>query len=307
MSSNEERRWVNHYTGPETPINTICEQFSKYEGGNIELTKDDANGIATIKINHPERRNALSGILNYITDCRDFMVKFNSLTGRMMVDLWNAVNVLSNWKDGKGVILYSVGETFCSGGDLNTVRKISNPDDGFKMATLMHKTLTCLHQLPLISVALVQGKALGGGAELATACDFRLFTGKGEIGFVQGKMGVVTGWGGGTRLVQLLGQHRALELLLTSRQVSASEALSLGLANDIVKSVELLEAVEETKQWLQLKLNHAPQIVHALKQIVATARAVPYEESLKNERQVFAMLWGGDANKKALEQNIKHK
>lgn len=225
----------------------------------------------------------------------------------MMVELWNAVNILSDWKDGKGVILHSVGEIFCSGGDLNTVRQISNPDDGFKMATLMHKTLTFLHQLPLISVALVQGKALGGGAELATACDFRLFTEKGEIGFVQGRMGVVTGWGGGTRLVQLLGQHRALELLLTSRQVAASEALAFGLANDIIKSVELSEAVEETKRWLQLKLNHAPQIVHALKQIVATARAVPYEESLQNERQVFAILWGGDANKKALEQNIKHK
>jgi ethylmalonyl-CoA/methylmalonyl-CoA decarboxylase len=225
----------------------------------------------------------------------------------MMVDLWNAVNTLEDWKTGKGIILHSVGETFCSGGDLNTVRQISNPDDGYKMATLMHDTLTRLHQLPLISVALIQGKALGGGAELATSSDFRLFTEKGEIGFVQGRMGVVTGWGGGTRLVQLLGQHQALELLLTSRQIPASAAVTLGLANGITKSVELSEAVEETKQWLQLKLNHAPQIVHALKQIVATARAVPYEESLRNERQVFAMLWGGDANKKALEQNIKHK
>ena len=196
---------------------------------------------------------------------------------------------------------------FCSGGDLNTVRQISNPDDGFKMSTFMHKTLTKLHQLPLISVALVQGKALGGGAELATACDFRLFTANGEIGFVQGKMGVVTGWGGGTRLVQLLGQHRALDLLLTSRQVAASEAVNMGIANAITQSTGLNEAIEETKDWLKVKLTHAPQIIHALKHLVATARAVPYEDSLMNERQVFAMLWGGDANKKALEQNIKHK
>nr|SVE88021.1 EOG090X06RW [Daphnia similis] len=225
----------------------------------------------------------------------------------MMVNLWNAVNELEDWKSGKGIILHSVGETFCSGGDLNTVRQISNPDEGYKMSTLMHNTLTRLHQLPLISVALIQGKALGGGAELATACDFRLFTENGEIGFVQGRMGVVTGWGGGTRLVQLLGQHRALELLLTSRQIAAPEAVAMGLANGITKSSELTEAVEEAKQWLQPKLCHAPQIIHALKHIVATARAVPYEESLLNERQVFAMLWGGVANKKALEQNIKHK
>lgn len=61
MSLNEERRWVNHYAGPETPIRTIYEQFSKYEGGKVELMKDEKSGIATIQINHPDRRNALSG------------------------------------------------------------------------------------------------------------------------------------------------------------------------------------------------------------------------------------------------------
>ena len=81
----------------------------------------------------------------------------------------------------------------------------------------------------------------------------------------------------------------------------------MGLANGIVNSSDLFEAVEEAKMWLQQKLNHAPQVIHALKHIVATARAVPYETSLENERRVFAMLWGGEANKKALEQNIKHK
>ena len=308
IMSTHGRRWVNHYTGPETPITSICEQFVQYKSGSIDLMKNDETGIATITINHPERRNALSG--NRSFQLIAIMLSYQwyiCLLGSMMVDLRNIVDELNDWKSGKGIVLHSVGETFCSGGDLNTVRKISNPDDGFKMATLMHDTLFRLHQLPLVSVALVQGKALGGGAELATACDFRLFTEKGEIGFVQGKMGVVTGWGGGTRLVQLLGQHRALELLLTSCQLSATEALTLGLANGITKTTELTEAVEETKAWLSQKLVHQPQIVHALKHIVANARALPYTESLRNEREVFAMLWGGDANKKALEQNIKHK
>lgn len=107
--------------------------------------------------------------------------------------------------------------------------------------------------------------------------------------------------------MQLIGQHRALDLLLTSRQVGASEALNLGLANGITSTDELIPAVEEARSWLQLKLGHAPQIVHALKQIVATARAVPYEDSLRNERRVFAALWGGEANREALGRNIKHK
>lgn len=62
LAMTDEKRWVSHYSGPETPIQDICEQFSKYQGGKIELSKDEESGVATITINHPERRNALSGI-----------------------------------------------------------------------------------------------------------------------------------------------------------------------------------------------------------------------------------------------------
>ena len=194
-----------------------------------------------------------------------------------MVQLWDIVNTLEEWKEGKGVILHSIGDTFCSGGDLNTVRHISNPDDGFKMSTLMHDSLSRLHQLPLVSVALIQGKAIGGGAELATACDYRLFTTQGEIGFVQGRMGVVTGWGGGSRLVHLVGRQKALDLLLTSKQLSATDAVEMGIANEIIKNPS--ESLEETKNWLSLRLNHDKEIVHALKEIVATASIAPIEAS----------------------------
>jgi hypothetical protein len=60
-SSVSGRQWVSHYTGSETLVEDICEQFSKYKGGKVELHKDSVTGIATLKLNHPERRNALSG------------------------------------------------------------------------------------------------------------------------------------------------------------------------------------------------------------------------------------------------------
>ena len=231
----------------------------------------------------------------------------NLFQGKMIVDLHNVVDELETWFSGKGVLLLTSGEMFCSGGDLNTVRQIANPDDGYRMSTLMHSTLTRLHQLPLISAVLVQGKALGGGAELATSTDFRLFTQNGEIGFVQGRMGVITGWGGGTRLVQLVGHRRALDLLATSRQVPAQEALSMGLADAFLQSSDSTDAMQQARQWLQSRLKFAPQVIHAMKHMVATARAVPYESSLENERRLFAPLWGGTANQEALRQNIKHK
>jgi enoyl-CoA hydratase/carnithine racemase len=75
----------------------------------------------------------------------------------MMVDLADAVDVLERWSTGKGLIVYGHEHNFCSGGDKNTVRKISNPDDGFRMAVFMQKVLNKLENLPLISVALIEG------------------------------------------------------------------------------------------------------------------------------------------------------
>ena len=65
MSLEKDRRWVSHYAGPESDIEDICRQLSTLEGGKVELLKDEETGIATIRINHPERRNALSGKPNF--------------------------------------------------------------------------------------------------------------------------------------------------------------------------------------------------------------------------------------------------
>jgi hypothetical protein len=75
----------------------------------------------------------------------------------MMVDLADAVDMLESWNTGKGLIIYGYGHTFCSGGDFNTARMFSNPDDGFLMAVFMQRVLGQLEKLPLISVALIGG------------------------------------------------------------------------------------------------------------------------------------------------------
>ena len=102
-----------------------------------------------------------------------------------MVELADHVMELSQWEAGKGLILRGANNSFCSGGDLTTVSHILNCRDGDRMSRFMHDTLTRLHALPLVSVALVQGVALGGGAEISTACDIRVMTDTARIGFVQ--------------------------------------------------------------------------------------------------------------------------
>ncbi|NXS66521.1 ECHD1 decarboxylase, partial [Pandion haliaetus] len=130
----------------------VKKKLKQFAGGSISLSKDDS-GIGILTLNNPKLMNAF--------------------TGTMMLELQERVNELENWKDGKGLIIYGAGNTFCSGSDLNAVKAILNSQDGMNMCMFMQNTLTRLKRLPLISVALIQGKAVGGGAELTTACDFR--------------------------------------------------------------------------------------------------------------------------------------
>ncbi|KAK3871508.1 hypothetical protein Pcinc_023350 [Petrolisthes cinctipes] len=252
--------------------------------GQVSLVKDEGTGVATITLSHPQRKNALSG--------------------QMMVALWDITQELENWSHGKAVILCSEGDTFCSGGDLTTVRSISNPQDGLLMSTFMHDALMRLYCLPLVTVCLVHGKAIGGGAELTTATDYRIFTDAGEISFVQAKMGVALGWGGGTRLVNILGPSAALELFLTCKKVDGRQAMKLGLASHMVESKR---RQEDTLAWLTHFTQHEPQVIQAMKNIVVGARDLPLHDAALKERLNFAPLWGGPANVRALERNIKHK
>ncbi|XP_076048636.1 ethylmalonyl-CoA decarboxylase-like [Oratosquilla oratoria] len=260
------------------------EKLACLGNGDVLLTKDQASGIATVTVSNETKKNAFSG--------------------KMMVQLCGVMDELEAWTEGRGVILQSAGNAFCSGGDLTTVRNISNPSDGFLMSSLMHHTLTRFYCLPFITVTLVQGKAIGGGAELATLSDFRLFTHKGEVAFVQAKMGVVTGWGGGTRLVKLVGAKQALHLMASCSKLNAEKALEIGFADGIVDHEN---RNVQTHDWLAQYTSHDPEVVQAMKRIVIGGRDLSLADSLCLERNIFAPLWGGPANQKALSQNIKHK
>ena len=155
-------------------------------------------------------------------------------------------------------------------------------------------------------MCLVNGRAIGGGAELTLMTDFRLFTPSGQLAFVQSQMGVTTGFGGGKPLVDLIGSREALKLLIGCERVDPQRALSLGLCDAIIEDEE--NAVEEAEKFM-LKLVHKlePEVIHAAKSIVLNAiRSQDIKTAYFNERTYFAPLWGGEANKKALGSNKKH-
>ncbi|XP_051469010.1 ethylmalonyl-CoA decarboxylase isoform X2 [Apus apus] len=264
----------------------IKKKLAQFAGGSINLSKDDS-GIGILTLNNPKLMNAF--------------------TGTMMLELQERVTELENWNDGKGLIIYGAGNTFCSGSDLNAVRAISNSQDGMNMCMFMQNTLTRLMRLPFIIVALVQGRALGGGAELTTACDFRLMTPGSEIRFVHKHMGLVPGWGGAARLVRIVGSGAALQLLSGAVKVDPERALHLGLSEGTLSSSDETGALEEARAWLSQYTEGPASIVQAAKKVVTAGRELPLEAALRTEKDIFGTVWGGPANLQALARKAKHK
>lgn len=127
----------------------VRQKFKVLGSGDVTLTKltDRQEGTAVISLSNPERKNAL--------------------TGYMMVGLAEAVDELEQWEHGKALILHGCEGSFCSGADLSIVKTINTPREGNLMCAFMERTLSRLESLPLVSVAAIEGRALGGGAEVS--------------------------------------------------------------------------------------------------------------------------------------------
>lgn len=264
----------------------IRSSLLKFVGGRIDLIVDKTLGIATICLNHPERANAF--------------------TGKMMVELNDAVDVLTQDTGLKAVLVYGAHKTFCSGADLTFVNQNLAPSLGLRMSQWMQQVTLKLQRLPLVTVALLHGPALGGGAELAVACDLRIVTPAGRLQFVHGRMGIVPGWGGGTRLVQLVGPSRALEMMCRGHSLGPHELLASGLATTELPSS--LDPSLEALTWVQeLVAAAAPRTIQALKTVVKNAEEFSVEKSLEAERVQFGKVWGGPIHREALDRVEKKK
>lgn len=265
----------------------VRQKFKVLGAGDVTLTKltGGQEGTAVISLLNPERKNAL--------------------TGYMMVRLAEAVDELQQWEHGKALILHGCEGSFCSGADLSIVKTINTPREGNLMCAFMQRTLSRLESLPLISVAAVEGRALGGGAELTTACDFRLMSKDAEIRFVQVKMGLTPGWGGGARLVKLLGKQKALQLLGKGEKVDLSYGHQLGLVDGELPLGQ--DVVTSCCDWLSEFLGTDTLVIRAIKSVVSAGHDSRLKDALDIERSIFTTLWGGEANKQALENAKKHR
>ncbi|XP_065647454.1 ethylmalonyl-CoA decarboxylase [Hydra vulgaris] len=273
----------------EKEYENFVKNLDVYKGGDVNLHFYNDDGIAVITFDNPSSRNAFTGSM---------MLKFRSI-----------VKELHNWEQGKCIILQGANKQFCSGGDLKSfVRHMETPQHGYLMSKFMQSLTSEFSKLPFISVSLVQGNALGGGAEILTSTDFRVMQQSAVIGFVQTRLGITTGFGGTTRLVNIIGKKNALKLLMSGCLVTAEEAIQIGLADKIVCDDK--EALESCIKWLLNEQNLAKidsQLLQNLKMSVMYAASNPYEESYEFERKIFKKFWMGKMHLNALDKNLKHK
>ena len=176
--------------------------------------------------------------------------------------------------------------SFCSGGDLADV-KSSLLDKGHTMSVQMTALTNKMFSLPMLTLAAVEGAAIGGGAELLTGCDC-VFAGKNaKIQFAQVKLGVTTGWGGGSRLISRLGKATALKVLM-GKKYSSQELYDLGWFEAPVEDGHAYEqAVGFSDRALSIDAN-------VFKNLMSLIREP------EREIEIFASLWGGEVHRKKL-------
>lgn len=206
-----------------------------------------------------------------------------ALSVRMMRELAEVVLDLRDADALGTVVLTGTPGSFCSGGHLGQVRAgLGEPEAGRVMCAAMTAVLDGLATLPQLVVAAVDGPALGGGAELLTAVDQRVFAPDARVGFVHAKLGVTPGWGGTARLLRWVGSSRALRLL-SSATLRPPEALG-----DFADAIGPLPATLD--RFLEPVRSLDPAAVRAVKAAVLAERPL---QRTGGEARVFAQVWGG--------------
>ncbi|MDQ3844758.1 MAG: enoyl-CoA hydratase-related protein [Bacteroidota bacterium] len=219
------------------------------------------NGIFTITINRPDKLNALN---------KDVMSDLDAVTTEIEVN-----------KAIQGVIITGAGQkAFVAGADISEFNGLT-PAEGMELARRGQTIFSKIENSSKPVTAAVNGFALGGGCELAMACHFRVASENAKFGQPEVNLGLIPGYGGTQRLVQLIGKGRALEFLMTGNMMDAQTALQYGLVNYVVPAEELLA---KTTSLIQTIISKAPL---AISRCIKAANAVFSNTGFTTEIEAF--------------------
>jgi enoyl-CoA hydratase/carnithine racemase len=233
-------------------------------GEFVRLEVED--GIGTIRLDRP---------------------KMNALNVQVQEEIRAAALEATNDPAVKAVVVYGGERVFAAGADIKEMQQMAYTDMVDRSAALQ-SSITAVARIPKPVIAAITGYALGGGCELALACDFRVVADDAKLGQPEINLGVIPGAGGTQRLSRLVGPARAKDIIFSGRHLDAQEALAIGLADRVVPAAEVYSTALE---WARSYAEGPTYAIRAAKEAVDRGLEVDLETGLEIERMLFAGLF----------------
>jgi enoyl-CoA hydratase len=242
------------------------------------VTWDVADGIGTLTINRPKQLNALD--VQTLTEMGTALELARAQAG-----------------DVRAVILTGAGEkAFVAGADIAAMSRLG-PAEAREFAALGHRTLNALEALPVVTIAAVNGFALGGGCELAMACDLIYASERARFGQPEVNLGLIPGFGGTQRLIRRVGLMRAKEMIFSGEVYDAAAARAAGLCLEVLPPEKLLE---HARARATVIASRGPAAVALCKKVMQHGADQPLPQALDGERLAFAGLFSGTEAKEGM-------
>jgi|DewCreStandDraft_5_1066085.scaffolds.fasta_scaffold00026_162 enoyl-CoA hydratase len=212
----------------------------------------------------------------------------NALNEHMLERLAGRLTELAEDRAVRAVILTGAGaQAFSAGADIRAMAA-KGPQEARAYAALGHRVMAMIEDLPQPVIAAINGYALGGGCELALACDIRIAATTARLGQPEVKLGILPGWGATFRLPRIVGPGIARELIFTGRLVDAQEALRLGLVNLVVEPEHLMSQARALAHQIAAQ---APLAVHYAKRALVAAGLPSREAASSLEMSLFSLCF----------------
>jgi enoyl-CoA hydratase / 3-hydroxyacyl-CoA dehydrogenase len=213
----------------------------------------------------------------------------NPISPRVIADLTALWDEIESREEVRSVIVASSNfAVFCAGADIKEFTKMTDPAAGKQLLDGGHDVLRRMERSSKVTIAAVNSLALGGGCELAMACDFRIAAESASFGQPEINLGIIPGFGGTQRLPRLVGEAKALEMNLLGEPISAPEAYECGLANEVVPDHELWDAA---LAWGHKLGGQAPVAVEQIKNVSAKG---DLDEGVEAEKGGFATAFSSE-------------
>ncbi|HUP90184.1 MAG TPA: enoyl-CoA hydratase-related protein [Longimicrobiales bacterium] len=232
------------------------------------LLLDIKGGIAVITVNRPDKRNALNSMVRE--------------------ELIGTLDALRTRDEVRVVVITGAGDkAFIAGADINEFAERTTVE---QRATMSERTVFQeITEFPKPVIAMINGFALGGGCELALACDLRIAGKSAKFGQPEIKLGIIPGGGGTQRLPRLVGTGRALRMILSGEMISSEDAERMGLVDAVVEDAKLREYTLELATTIA---QHSPLTLRLAKTAVRSAEEMPLTSGLAYERELFITAFG---------------